>query len=91
MVAGKVLAGVTDDRPKAEPKDGFWQRLDLGVTSEDAPDPARRAPWELPPTASARGTILRTEYILSSLFSVVVESDREANVSGDLKIRLHFR
>jgi hypothetical protein len=91
MVAGKVFAGITDDRPKAEPKDGFWQRLDLGVTSEDAPDSSKRLPWELPPTTSARGTILRTEYLLSSLFSVVVESDREANVSGDLKIRFHFR
>src|SRR5581483_5762102 len=91
MAAGKALAQVTDERPSADPKDGFWQRLDLGVTSEDAPDPTKRLPWELPPTSSARGTILRTEYLLSPLFSVVVESDREANVSGDLKVRFHFR
>jgi hypothetical protein len=91
LAAQKAVAQATDERPSADPKDGFWEKLDLSLTSEDAPDPTKRLPWELPPTASARGTILRTEYLLSPLFSVVVESDREANVSGDLKIRLHFR
>jgi len=91
LAATQVVAQVSDSRPRAEPKDGFWQKLDLGVASEDAPDPTKRAPWELPPTASARGTIVRTEYPLNRLFSVVVESDREANLSGDLKLRLLFR
>jgi hypothetical protein len=91
MAAQKAVAQATDERPRADPEDGIWEKLGLGLESEDAPDPTKRLPWQLPPTASARGTILRTEYFLSPLFSVVVESDREANVSGDLKVRLHFR
>lgn len=91
VVATKVIAAASDGRPRAKPREGVWQKLDLTVASEDAPDAAKRAPWDLPPTASARGTILRTEYVLSPLLSVVMESDREANVSGDIKIRLHFR
>ena len=58
------------------------QRRLAGLSSDHPTDP---------PAASARGTIVRTEYLLNSLLSVIVESDREANVSGDLKVRFHFR
>lgn len=90
-LAVKVFEQATDSWPKAEPRESFWSRLSLSTASEDTPDPGKRVPWQLPPTASARGTIVRTEYLLNSFLSVVVESDREANVSGDLKVRFHFR
>ena len=90
-LAVKVFEQATDTWPKSEPKEGFWSRLSLSTASEDAPDADKRVPWQLPPTASARGTIVRTEYLLNSFLSVVVESDREANVSGDFKVRFHFR
>lgn len=90
-LAVKVFEQATDAWPKAEPSEGFWSRLSLSTASENAPDAEKRVPWQLPPTASARGTIVRTEYLLNSFLSVVVESDREANVSGDLKVRFHFR
>jgi len=90
-LAVKVFEQATDAWPKAEPAESFWSRLSLSTKDEDAPDPEKRVPWQLPPTGSARGTIVRTEYLLNSFLSVVVESDREANVSGDLKVRFHFR
>jgi TamB, inner membrane protein subunit of TAM complex len=90
-LAVKVFEQATDAWPKAEPAESFWSRLSLSTADEDAPDPEKRVPWQLPPTGSARGTIVRTEYLLNSFLSVVVESDREANVSGDLKVRFHFR
>lgn len=90
-LAVKAFEKATDSWPRAEPREGFWDRLSLSVANEENPDPEKRAPWQLPPTASARGTIVRTEYLLNAFLSVVVESDRQANVSGDLKIRFHFR
>jgi hypothetical protein len=91
-VATKLFESATDSWPRADPQEsGFWQRFNLSMTTEDAPDPDKRLPWNLPPTGSARGTIVRTEYLLNSFLSVVVESDRQANVSGDFKVRLHFR
>jgi len=48
-------------------------------------------PWELPTRGTARGTAVRTEYLLNEYFSIVAESDREANLSGDLKLRIRFR
>jgi hypothetical protein len=90
-LAVKVFEQATDAWPKAEPAESFWSRLSLSTADENAPDPEKRVPWQLPPTGSARGTIVRTEYLLNSFLSVVAESDREANVSGDLKVRFHFR
>jgi hypothetical protein len=90
-LAVKVFEQATDAWPKAEPAESFWSRLSLSTADENAPDAEKRVPWQLPPTGSARGTIVRTEYLLNSFLSVVVESDREANVSGDFKVRLHFR
>jgi hypothetical protein len=84
-------SGRLDAWPKAEPAESFWSRLSLSTADENAADPEKRVPWQLPPTGSARGTIVRTEYLLNSFLSVVVESDREANVSGDFKVRFHFR
>jgi autotransporter translocation and assembly factor TamB len=90
-LAVKAFAQATDAWPKAEPAENLWSRLSLSTADESALDAEKRVPWQLPPTGSARGTIVRTEYLLNSFLSVVVESDREANVSGDLKVRFHFR
>jgi hypothetical protein len=42
----KVIGAATDRWPQAEPQDqGFWERLNFSVASEDAPDPEKRLPW----------------------------------------------
>ena len=76
--------------PTAEPKDGLFSRLKPTILSDEGDDP-RRAPWELPSGRTARGMVVRTEYLWTPYFSVVGEADREANVGGDIKLRLRFR
>jgi hypothetical protein len=76
--------------PSAEPHDGFLSRLNPTLLSPEDPDP-RRAPWQLPSARAARGMVVRTEYLWTPYFSVVGEADREANVGGDIKLRLRFR
>jgi hypothetical protein len=66
---GQGLRAATDAWPKAEPSESFWSRLSLGAASEDRPDPRSASPGSCPDPASARGTIVRTEY-LSQLLPV---------------------
>lgn len=77
-------------RPSAEPRTGLLERLHPSIVVEGG-TAERRAPWEMPAAGTGRGTIFRTEYFLSPHVSVVVETDREAHVSGDVKLRLRFR
>lgn len=77
-------------RPSAEPRTGLLERLHPSIVFEGG-SAERRAPWELPAAGTGRGTVFRTEYFLSPHVSVVVETDREAHVSGDVKLRLRFR
>jgi hypothetical protein len=92
-LAIKVVEQTFDDWPSAERTPGFFSGLtgqfNLGLVMEE--ESSRLAPWELPPAGSARGTVVRTEYLINSWLSVTAESDRGANVSGDLKLRLKFR
>lgn len=77
-------------RPSAEPRTGLLERLHPSIVVEGG-TAERRAPWEMPAAGTGRGTVFRTEYFLTPHFSVVVETDREAHVSGDVKMRLRFR
>lgn len=76
--------------PQARPSENVLSRLKPTVLNETGEDPVRR-PWELPSGRTARGMVVRTEYLWSPHFSVVGEADREANVGGDIKLRLRFR
>ncbi len=89
-LTGKMIDFYADAWPDPEAEETFWSRtkIDLATaTSVERPVP----PWELPTRGTSRGTMVRTEYLLSEYFSIVAESDREANLSGDLKLRLRFR
>jgi hypothetical protein len=76
--------------PTAEPQDGFFSNLRPTVVPAEEVE-AHRAPWTLPPGRSPRGMMVRTEYLWTRHFSIVGEADREANVGGDMKLRLRFR
>lgn len=84
-----VVQEYVDAWPSPDPGQSLLDRFRLSVVEEES-DP-RRLPWELPSATTARGTVLRTEYVLSPYFSIVGESDRKGNVSGDLKVRFTFR
>lgn len=76
--------------PQAEPKDDLFSRLRPTIVGAEEADP-RRAPWQLPTGRGPRSMAVRTEYLWTPHFSVVAEADREANVGGDIKLRLRFR
>ena len=76
--------------PTAEPQDGFFSNLRPTVVPGEDYE-AHRAPWTLPPGRSPKGMLVRTEYLWTRHFSLVGEADREANVGGDIKLRLRFR
>ena len=78
------------DWPRAVPSEGLLSRLKPTVLSDEG-DEAPRRPWDLPSGRTARGMVVRTEYLWTPYFSVVGEADREANVGGDIKLRLRFR
>ncbi|MGH6690795.1 MAG: translocation/assembly module TamB domain-containing protein, partial [Gammaproteobacteria bacterium] len=79
----------TDARPRAEPRESFFDRLNPEIHSPEEKSGERRVPWALP-AGTSRGTVVRTEYFISDYFSVIAETDREANVGGDVKLRLRF-
>lgn len=87
-LAQQVLAQYRDDAPAADRKEGILQKFNLVVVPEEAP--GQRRPWELPVAGTARGTVLRTEYVYNAYLSILGESDREGNVSGDVKLRIRF-
>jgi hypothetical protein len=89
-LTGKVIQIYADAWPDPEGQEGFFDRLAIDVvggSSVERPVP----PWELPTRGTSRGTMVRTEYLLNEWLSIVGESDREANLSGDLKLRLRFK
>lgn len=88
-LTGKVMAIYQDAWPDPEAEEGFFTRLAIDVASGAAERPV--PPWELPTRGTARGTMVRTEYLLNEYLSIVGESDREANLTGDLKLRLRFK
>lgn len=88
-VAQRVFAEYTSDWPRAEPADGLLLRLAPTLVSEGSG--GRVKPWELPENRQRRGTVVRTEFLFGRHFSVVADSDREGNASGDIKLRFRFR
>jgi len=89
-LTGKVIDLYADAWPDPEAEEGIFGRLEIdlsGGSSVQRPVP----PWELPTRGTSRGTMVRTEYLLNEYLSIVGESDREANLSGDLKLRIRFR
>jgi len=88
--ATKVIDIYADSWPDADAGDRIVDRLGIEVLAESQ---AQRpvAPWELPTRGTSRGTTVRTEYLINEYFSIVAESDREANLTGDQKLRLRFR
>jgi len=88
-LTGKVVQIYADSWPDAEAQEGFLDRLAIDVVGNTVERPV--PPWELPTRGTARGTMVRTEYLLNEWLSIVGESDREANISGDLKLRLRFK
>jgi hypothetical protein len=89
-LAAKVIDLTSDSWPDPDATDGFLDRLRI-VLEDEALAQRPTPPWELPVRGAARGTTVRTEYLLSNLFSIVAETDRESNLSGDLKLRIRFR
>lgn len=85
-IAGKIVDWYTDDWPKAEPEEGFFDRLRFGLSQDRPASPSVGSAAGTP-----RGVTVRTEYFLTPAFSIVAETDRESNVSGDVKFRLRFR
>ena len=88
-LTGKLKPGLADEWPIADRKESFFERIFPTVIPGETPG-QRREPWELPATGTVHGTVVRTEYILNQWLSIVAESDRQADVSGDLKLRIRF-
>jgi hypothetical protein len=78
-----------DAWPTPDYEESLFDRLGFRIYEQGAERPV--PPWELPTRGTSRGTTVRSEYLLNEFLSVVAESDREANLSGDLKLRLRFR
>jgi hypothetical protein len=89
-LVGKVIDIYSDTWPDADAPDRIIGRIGIDIVG-DSQTQRPVAPWELPTRGTSRGTTVRTEYLLNEYFSIVAESDREANLSGDLKLRLRFR
>lgn len=89
LIARRLLARYTDDWPSPDRKDLFGKRLRLSLVSQE--QPGSPLPWELPLAGTSSGTVIRTEYFLSSRFSVVAVRGFDSTWSGDLKYRLRFR
>ena len=85
----KMIAIYGDAWPSPDYEESLFDRLGIRVYEQGAERPV--PPWELPTRGTSRGTTVRSEYLLNEFLSVVAESDREANLSGDLKLRLRFR
>ncbi len=94
VAAAQVVRGTFDDWPRVDRKEGLleglWERtsLDFQGTPQGLD---RRQPWVLPPVGTARSMVVRTEYFLSPYLSVLADADREANLGGDVKLRVRFR
>lgn len=89
-LTGKLMSVYADAWPQPDDDEGFFGRIGIDVVAGAAyerPVP----PWELPTRGTSRGTMVRTEYLLNEYLSIVAESDTQANLSGDLKLRLRFR
>ncbi|MBI4566752.1 MAG: translocation/assembly module TamB domain-containing protein [Planctomycetes bacterium] len=89
-VTRRLIKEYTSPWPDPEAEEGLFDRVQVGVV-EPASGGRPAAPWELPARGSSRGTLVRTEYLMNSYLSIVVETDRETNLGGDLKLRLRFR
>jgi autotransporter translocation and assembly factor TamB len=88
-VTEKMIAIYGDAWPTPDYEESLFDRLGFRIYEQGAERPV--PPWELPTRGTSRGTTVRSEYLLNEFLSVVAESDREANLSGDLKLRLRFR
>jgi hypothetical protein len=89
QVAGEILRRYVDDWPRADRDRGFFDQLRFSLRQEEQLQ-TRVPPWQLPPVSSGRGTVLRTEFVITSSLSIVVESNVEGNFSGDIKYRFRF-
>ncbi|HYE98682.1 MAG TPA: translocation/assembly module TamB domain-containing protein [Planctomycetota bacterium] len=76
--------------PEAEPKESFFDRVKPSLVGGEE-EAATLKPWELPSSQSPRGLGVRTEVLLNEYFSIVAQGDEDANIGGDLKLRLRFR
>jgi len=83
------LPGISDEWPVADRKESFFSKLAPTVIPGETPG-QKRQPWELPAVGTSKGTVVRTEYIYNRYFSIIAESDRQADVSGDVKLRIRF-
>jgi hypothetical protein len=88
-VTEKMIAIYGDAWPTPDYEESLFDRLGFRIYEQGAERPV--PPWERPTRGTSRGTTVRSEYLLNEFLSVVAESDREANLSGDLKLRLRFR
>jgi hypothetical protein len=88
ILALEAFDQFSDSMPKADRKESLIDKLHPTIVPEEEEE--RRAPWELPAAGTGRGFMLRTEYTLNRHFSVILESDREGNVRGNLKLRYRF-
>ncbi len=88
-LTGQLTPGISDEWPTADRKESFLSKLAPTVVPGETPG-QKRQPWELPAVGTARGTVVRTEYIYNKYFSILAETDREADVSGDVKLRIRF-
>jgi hypothetical protein len=87
-LASRVFGDTLSARPRADRDEGLLERLQPTIVPDA--DEATRKPGERPPAGTGRGFLVRTEYSLNRYLSIVVETDREGDVGGDLKIRLRF-
>jgi hypothetical protein len=90
VLALRLYKEQTGARPSAEPKETLLERLNPEILTPAERPGERRSPWTLPAAGTSRGTVVRTEYFVNRYVSVVAETDREANVGGDVKLRLRF-
>lgn len=78
----------TDEWPSADRQEGFFSKFRPSVIPGDTSQ--HHVPWELPPTAQMQSTSLRTEYVYNKYISIIAETNREGDVSGDVKLRIRF-
>ena len=72
----------------ADREEGFFSKFRPSVIPGDTSQ--HHVPWELPPTAQMQSTSLRTEYVYNKYISIIAETNREGDVSGDVKLRIRF-
>jgi autotransporter translocation and assembly factor TamB len=89
QVTRQLVSRYSDDWPKADRERGFFEQLNLSLYEEkqlSSPVP----PWQAPAVGSSRGTVIRSEFVLTDHLSIVVESSVEGNLSGDIKYRFRY-